>query len=60
MTDQPVRFLVSSTYHGPFTGGTAVYRDAFNIGHELGLLRGLSADERLARLPDQTYAGTGS
>lgn len=28
VTDQPVRFLVSSTYHGPFTGGNAVYRDA--------------------------------
>ena len=24
VTDQPVRFLVSSTYHGPFTGGNAV------------------------------------
>ena len=64
VTDQPVRFLVSSTFHGPFTGGNAVYRDAFNIGHEhyrtdlVGLLRDMSADERLARiarLPDQTY-----
>lgn len=58
VTDQPVRFLVSSTFHGRFTGGNAIYRDAFNIGHEhyradlLGLLRGMSADERL---PDQTY-----
>ena len=61
VTDQPLRFLVSSTFHGRFTGGNAVYRDAFNIAHEnyrtnlLGLLRDMSADERLARLPDQTY-----
>ena len=61
VTDQPVRFLVSSTFHGRFTGGNAVYRDAFNIGHEryrtdlLGLLSDLPAEERLARLPDQTY-----
>ena len=34
ITAQPVRFLVSSTFHGRFTGGNAVYRDAFNIGHE--------------------------
>ena len=61
VTDQPVRFLVSSTFHGRFTGRNAVYRGAFNIGHEhyradlLEPLRGMSADERLARLPDQTY-----
>ena len=61
MTDQPVRFLVSSTFHGRFTGGNAVYRDAFNIGHEhyradlLGLLTDLTPEQRLAPLPDQTY-----
>ena len=60
-TDQPVRYLVSSTFHGRFTGGNAVYRDAFNIAHEsyradlLGLLSDLTPAERLARLPDQTY-----
>ena len=61
VTDQPVRFLVSSSFHGRFTGGNAVYRDAFNIGHEryradlLGLLTDLTPEQRLAPLPDQTY-----
>ena len=61
VTDQPVRFLVSSTFHGRFTGGNAVYRDAFNIGHEryradlLGLLRDATPEDRAARVPDQTY-----
>ena len=61
VTDQPVRFLVSSTFHGRFTGGNAVYGDAFSIGHEsyradlLGLLRGADPAQRAERLPDQTY-----
>ncbi len=61
ITAQPVRFLVSSTFHGRFTGGNAVYRDAFSIGHEnyradlVGLLNGASADQLAAQLPDQTY-----
>ena len=61
ITDQPVRFLVSSTFHGRFTGGNAVYRDAFNIGHEhyrmdlMGLLRDATPEDRAVRLPDQTY-----
>ena len=61
VTDQPVRFLVSSTFHGRFTGGNAVYRDAFSIGHEhyrtdlMGLLRDASPQDRASRLPDETY-----
>ena len=61
VTAQPVRFLVSSTFHGRFTGGNAVYRDAFKIGHEnyradlMGLLSDLAPEQRAARLPDQTY-----
>lgn len=61
VTDQPIRYLVSSTFHGRFTGGNAVYRDAFNIAHEnyradlLGLLGDLTAEQRAALLPDQTY-----
>ena len=61
VTAQPVRFLVSSTFHGRFTGGNPVYRDAFSIGHEnyradlIGLLRDASPDQRAAHVPDQTY-----
>ncbi len=61
VTDQPIRILVSSTFRGRFTGGNAVYRDAFNVGHEryrtdlLGLLSDMPARQRLERLPDQTY-----
>ncbi len=63
VTAQPVRFLVSSTFHGRFTGGNAVYRDAFNIGHEhyradlIGLLRDASPEQQAAQFPDQTYRG---
>ena len=61
VTDQPVRFLVSSTFHGRFTGGNAVYRDVFNIGHEryradlMGLLQDATPEDRADRVPDQTY-----
>ena len=61
VTAQPIRFLVSSTFHGRFTGGNAVYRDVISIGHEhyradlLGLLSNASPEQRAARLPDQTY-----
>lgn len=33
VTSQPVRFLISSTPHKPFTGGNAVYADTFRISH---------------------------
>ncbi len=61
VTPQPIRFLVSSTFHGRFTGGNAEYRDAFKIGHEyyradlVGLLNDAPADTQAAQLPDQTY-----
>ena len=61
VTAQPVQVLVSSTFHGRFTGGNAVYQDALNIGHEgyradlVELLRDASPEEQAARLPDQTY-----
>lgn len=61
ITAQPIRFLVSSTFHDRFTGGNAVYRDAFNIGHEhyrtdlIRSLRDASPEQQNARLPDQTY-----
>ena len=61
VTPQPVRFLISSTFHDRFTGGNAVYRDAFRIGHEnyrtdlLRLLEKETPDEQRAKLPQQTY-----
>ena len=61
VTPQPVRFLISSTFHDRFTGGNAVYQDAFTIGHEnyrtdlLQSLQKASAEERKVKLPNQTY-----
>jgi glyoxylase-like metal-dependent hydrolase (beta-lactamase superfamily II) len=60
---QPVRFLVSSPYHAPYSKGNAVYADVWKIGHELyraDLLRQLERDkaspeEQKARLPNQTF-----
>jgi glyoxylase-like metal-dependent hydrolase (beta-lactamase superfamily II) len=63
VTAQPVRVLVSSTFHGRFTGGNAVYQDVLNIGHEhyradlAHLLKAASPEERAARLPDQIFRG---
>src|ERR1700704_3759318 len=60
---QPVRFLVSSPYHNPFSKGNGVYADAWKIGHEnyrADLIRQMeqdkaSPDEQTARLPNQTF-----
>jgi glyoxylase-like metal-dependent hydrolase (beta-lactamase superfamily II) len=61
VTPQPVRYLVSSTFHDRFTGGNAVYRDAFRIGHEryrtdlVSLLQKESPEQQNAMVPNQTY-----
>jgi glyoxylase-like metal-dependent hydrolase (beta-lactamase superfamily II) len=60
---QPVRYLVSSSFHDPYSKGNIAYADVFKIGHDsyrAGLLdqmeRGaLPADERRARLPTLTF-----
>jgi len=60
---QPVRFLVSSTFHNNYSKGNVAYADVWKIGHEsyrtdlLALMRRerAPADEQRARLPDQTY-----
>jgi glyoxylase-like metal-dependent hydrolase (beta-lactamase superfamily II) len=60
---QPVRYLVSSSFHDPFSKGNIAYADVFKIGHEnyrAGLLdqmeRGsASAEERRARQPHETF-----
>jgi glyoxylase-like metal-dependent hydrolase (beta-lactamase superfamily II) len=62
LTVKPVRFLISCTFHAPFTGGNAAYADALKIGHEhyrtdlLKLLQDASDQEKKAKLPDQTYS----
>src|ERR1700733_2994842 len=60
---QPVRFLVSSPYHTPYTKGNSAYADVWKIGHEFyrtDLLRQLERDkaspeEQKARLPNETF-----
>ena len=60
---QPVRFLVSPTFHNNYSKGNVAYADVWKIGHEnyrtdlLALMRRerVAADEQRARLPDQTY-----
>src|SRR3989442_818723 len=60
---QPVRFLVSSTFHNNYTWGNVAYQDVIKIGHEdyrADLLARMqrdraSPDEQKARLPHITY-----
>jgi len=60
---QPVRFLVSSTFHDQYSKGNLAYTDVWKVGHEiyrtdlLGLMQReeVSADEQKARLPNETY-----
>ena len=60
---QPVRYLVSSTFHDPYSKGNLAYADVFKIGHEnyrAGLLdqmqRGkLSTEEQRARMPNAAF-----
>jgi len=60
---QPVRYLVSSSFHDPFSKGNIAYANVFKIGHEnyrAGLLDqmergGVSAAEKLERLPHETF-----
>jgi cyclase len=60
---QPVRYLVSSSFHDPYSKGNLAYADVLKIGHEnyrAGLLdqmkRGnASAEEQRSRLPTVTF-----
>ena len=60
---QPIRYLVSSPYHNPFSKGNVACGDAFKIGHEnyrADLVREMERDkaspeEQKARLPTQTF-----
>ena len=60
---QPVRILVSSTFHNQYSRGNVAYPDVLKIGHEqyrtdlLALMQRekVSAEEQKARLPNQTF-----
>ena len=60
---QPIRYLVSSPFHDPFSKGNLAYADVFKIGHDnyrAGLLdqmqRGRAPDEeQRTRLPNATF-----
>src|SRR2546428_4680599 len=60
---QPVRVLVSSTFHNNYSKGNLAYADVWKIGHEnyrtdlLALMQRekVSAEEQKARLPQQTF-----
>src|SRR5439155_334934 len=60
---QPVRFLVSSTFHDNYSKGNPAFADVFKIGHEnyrTDLLARLQrqntpAEQQKAQLPNQTF-----
>ncbi len=60
---QPVRILVSSTFHNQYSRGNVAYPDVLKIGHEqyrtdlLELMQRekVPAEEQRARLPTQTF-----
>jgi glyoxylase-like metal-dependent hydrolase (beta-lactamase superfamily II) len=60
---QPVRILVSSTFHNNYSKGNIAYADVLKIGHEhyrtdlLDLMQRekVSAEEQQARRPNQTF-----
>jgi cyclase len=60
---QPVRILVSSTFHNQYSRGNVAYPDVLKIGHEqyrtdlLALMERekVPAEEQQARLPNQTF-----
>jgi glyoxylase-like metal-dependent hydrolase (beta-lactamase superfamily II) len=60
---QPVRVLVSSTFHNNYSKGNVAYADVWKIGHEnyrtdlLALMERnkASPEEQKARLPNQTF-----
>jgi cyclase len=60
---QPVRYVVSSSFHDQYSKGNLAYPDIFKIGHDnyrAGLLDqmqrgGASPEEQRARLPNATF-----
>jgi cyclase len=60
---QPIRYLISSTFHGNYSLGNVAYPDAVKIGHELykadlvDMMKedNMPAAQQAAMLPDQTF-----
>ncbi len=60
---QPVRYLISGTFHGNYANGNVAYQDAIRIGHEnykLDLIDQMKMDnmpaaQQAAMLPHQTF-----
>jgi glyoxylase-like metal-dependent hydrolase (beta-lactamase superfamily II) len=60
---QPVRFLVSSTFHNNYSKGNVAYADVWRIGHEnyrtdlLQLMQRekVPVEQQIARLPNETF-----
>jgi len=60
---QPVRILVSSTFHNQYSRGNVAYAEVLKVGHEnyradlIELMRRekVPAEEQKARLPNQTF-----
>jgi glyoxylase-like metal-dependent hydrolase (beta-lactamase superfamily II) len=63
VTQQPIRYLISSTYHGNYSLGNVAYQDAIRIGHEnyradlidMMKMDNMPAAQQAAMLPHQTY-----
>jgi len=60
---QPVRYLISGTFHGNYANGNVAYQDAIRIGHEnykIDLIDQMKMDnmppaQQAAMLPHQTF-----
>jgi cyclase len=63
MIQQPVRYLISSTFHGNYSLGNVAYQDVIRIGHEnykadlLDMMKEdkMPAAQQAAMLPHQTF-----
>jgi glyoxylase-like metal-dependent hydrolase (beta-lactamase superfamily II) len=63
VTQQPIRYLISSTFHGNYSLGNVAYQDAIRIGHEnyrtdlLDMMKmdNMPAAQQAAMLPHQTF-----
>jgi len=58
---QPIKYLISSSFHDNYSRGNTAYPDAVRLGHEnyrmdlLNLMKGRPAAEQQARLPHLTF-----